>query len=105
MTKAKSRSKAKPVEETVEPTETIQEVAVEVEAPVEVKADVVKEEKKEVKVEAPAKPSVLIEITRDEEGRAVFQVKGLSRRIAGSDTVIPEVARQIGEEILKEKLI
>lgn len=97
MAKAKPRAKAKPdTEETVEAVETVETDTI-----AEDKAEVVKKEKPA----APKVPTVTIEVTRDEAGRVVFQVDGLPRRIAGADAVVPEVARQIGEELIKEKLI
>ena len=113
MAKARPRSRAKQeveVAETVETVETIEtvEIVETDEAVAEVVAEVkdteVQEEKPKAK-EAPVKKSIAIKVYRDDEGRVVFDAKGIGKRIAGTDSVISEVARQIGEDIVKANLI
>lgn len=67
---------------------------------VEVKEEIaeVVEVKEEVK-------KLALSIYRDNEGRIVIEGEGLSKRIAATDEVLPEVARQVGELVIKNNLI
>jgi hypothetical protein len=72
--------------------------AVTEEKEVEVEAVEVVEVKEEVK-------KLTLSIYRDNEGRIVIEGEGLSKRIAATDEVLPEVARQVGELVIKNNLI
>lgn len=74
--------------------------AVTEEKQVEVKEEIaeVVEVKEEVK-------KLALSIYRDNEGRIVIEGEGLSKRIAATDEVLPEVARQVGELVIKNNLI
>lgn len=92
--------------EVKEVTETKKEVS-KSEKPVETKQEV--REKKEVlakePVIVPEEKSLTVKISRDEQGRLTLQAEGQAKRIAGTDDAFPEVARQFGAEIVKERLI
>ena len=85
--------KKQEVSKSEKPAETVQEV----------------KEKKEVLVEEPVivpeEKSLTVKISRDEQGRLALQIEGKAKRIAGTDDAFPEVARQLGAEIVKERLI
>jgi hypothetical protein len=69
--------------------------------------ETVQEEATEEVAEAPAVEKFVLDVLvfRDEEGRLVAQIPKKEKRIAGTDDAFPEVLRQLGAEIIKERLI
>lgn len=75
-----------------------------IEAVTEEKEVEVKEAVEVVEVKEEVK-KLTLSIYRDNEGRIVIEGEGLSKRIAATDEVLPEVARQVGELVIKNNLI
>lgn len=74
---------------------------------VEAKTEGILQEVAEEPVVEPVKEvkKLKLEVYRDEEGRLVIAAEGKPKRIAGTDEAFAEVARQLGAEIVKERLI
>lgn len=105
MSKAKPKAPTKPVADEAQKVEAVTEEAVVTETK-ESAEQFAKQVVEKLKAEPKVKEKALtITLTRDKEGRLVFEGEGIGKRIAGTDAVIPEVARQIGEEIANQQLI